>query len=98
MRTEVASPVAGNLREAPEVAIVSPRKPRVSKVGAQVSVRLEPELMERIDELVPRVKRDPALGAVAPWDRSALLRYAIRLGLDAVAERLQKPRRGSPKG
>lgn len=62
-----------------------------------VPMRLDPDIVARADALVPILAADPVLSSVGQVTRAAVLRMALRLGLDALEERHGR-RRPTRKG
>lgn len=61
------------------------RKPDHSRLGVQIALRLDPELLARLDAHVRQLQsREPAV----VWGRSAAIRALIMRGLEAT-ERAQ---------
>ena len=48
---------------------------------AQITTRLPADLVERLDLLVPKLRRDPSLRAFGRITRSTVLRLALERGL-----------------
>ena len=72
---------------------MSPRKRR--NLGRVMSVRLEPDVLKRLEELRRSLEADRVMGPAGPWTPSSVLRSAVTVGVDAVEERLGVGRRGA---
>lgn len=57
-------------------------------------VRLPREVLKRLDAMAALLDADPAVGAMGPVSRSAVLRLALVRGLDALEAEHKSRRRG----
>lgn len=68
---------------------MSPKsKPVQNKNQIQVQVRLPPDVIARIDSLMPRLEREMAMTALGrEVNRSTVIRYLLSLGLQEAERR-----------
>ena len=56
-------------------------------INPLVSVRLTPEMVKRLDRLVPKIARDPAIAAIGNISRSTVIKMALVDGLVGLEKR-----------
>jgi predicted DNA-binding protein len=57
-----------------------------SRRGVPVSVRVPPELARRMDRLIPKIAKDPAVATLGIVTRSTLVKLAILKGVEALEQ------------
>jgi hypothetical protein len=57
-----------------------------SRRGVPVSVRVPPELARRMDRLIPKIAKDPAVATLGIVTRSTLVKLAILKGVEVLEQ------------
>jgi len=55
--------------------------------GPLLSVRVTPEVMKRLDRLIPKLARNPSISTLGKVTRSTVVKFALIEGLDALEKR-----------
>jgi predicted transcriptional regulator len=58
----------------------------------KVTFRLSDAAIEQLDELAPELNRHPRFRLQGPWNRSKLIRWAIRRGIEVLEREIKKGR------
>jgi predicted transcriptional regulator len=56
----------------------------------KITVRLSDVTVERLDELAPELNRHAKFKLEGPWNRSQLIRWAIRRGIEILEREIKK--------
>ena len=56
----------------------------------KITVRLSDVTVERLDELAPKLNTHTKFKLEGPWNRSELIRWAIRRGIEVLEREIKK--------